>query len=173
MNIINKQRKARFRKKKVKYMEIKKATSNDRELLIKSFKHYKFSNFIENRVECYLSHNNTIIAVENNQLIGTVQWQIREDLNLGVAEFEEIFVIKEFQGKGVGLALLKFSIQTVKDFFKDIGVKSRRIYLFVNENNKNARHLYEKFEFKCISNLGNLFSDTENELFYALDLTQK
>ena len=59
----------------------------------------------------------------------------------------------------------------MKDFFSDIGVKSRRIYLFVDENNKNARQLYEKFKFKCISNLGNLFSDTENELFYTLDLT--
>ena len=99
--------------------------------------------------------------------------QIKEDPNLGVIEFEEIFVVKEFRGTEVGSSLLKFSIQTVKDYFKDIGVKSRRIYLFVDENNKNARHLYKKFEFKCISNLGNLFSDTENELFYALDLTQK
>lgn len=154
-------------------MEIKKATSNDRELLKKSFKHYKFSNFIENRVDCYLSHNNTIIALENSQLIGMVQWKIKEDPNLGVAEFEEIFVEKDFRGKGVGSALLKFSIQTVKGYFKNIGVNSRRIYLFVNENNKNAQHLYEKFEFKCISNLGNLFSDTEKELFYVLDLTQK
>jgi len=27
--------------------------------------------------------------------------------------------------------------------------------MFVNENNKNAISLYEKFDFKCISNLGN------------------
>jgi len=31
--------------------------------------------------------------------------------------------------------------------------------------------LYEKFNFKNISNIGNLFSDIENELFYVLDLT--
>jgi len=152
-------------------VEIKKANSNDKEQLIKSFKHIKFNNFIEKRVECYLSHNNTIIAMVDNQLIGIVQWHIKEDPNLGVVEFEEIFVVKEYRGKGVGSALLNFSIQTVKDYFKDIGIKSRRIYLFINENNKNARGLYEKFEFKCISDLGNLFSDTENELFYTLDLT--
>ncbi len=155
----------------MKTMEIKKATSNDKEQLIKSLKHYKFKSFIESRVECYLSHNNTIIAIVDNQLIGKVQWYIKEDPNLGVVEFEEIFVVKEFRMKGVGSAILKFSIQTVKDYFKDIGIKSRRIYLFVNENNKNARRLYEKFEFKYISNLGMLFSDIENELFYTLDLT--
>lgn len=156
----------------MKNMEIKKATSNEKEQLIKSFKHYKFNNFIESKVECYLSHNNTIIAIVDNRLIGKVQWHIKEDPNLGVVEFEEIFVVKEFRGKGVGSALLKYSIQTVNDYFKDIGIKSRRIYLFVNENNKNAKRLYEKFEFKCISNLGKLFSDNENELFYTLDLTQ-
>ncbi len=153
-------------------MEIRKATSNDKELLIKNFKHYKFRNLIQNRVECYLTHNNTLIAIKNNQLIGIIQWKIKEDPNLGVAEFEEIFVLKEYRGKGVGSALLKSSIQAVKEFFKKIGIKSRRIYLFVNENNKNAIQLYKKFNFKYVSNLGNLFSDTHNELFYTLDLTQ-
>ncbi|MFW9898480.1 MAG: GNAT family N-acetyltransferase [Candidatus Thorarchaeota archaeon] len=152
-------------------MEIKKATSNDKEQLIKSFRHYNIKKHIEDRVECYLSHNNTIIALENNQLIGRVQWQIKEDPNLGAVEFEAIYVVKEFRRKGVGSSLLKFAIQSVKDYFKDIGIKSRRIFLFVNQNNINARHLYEKFGFKCITNLGKLFSDTENELLYALDLT--
>ena len=59
-------------------MEIKKASSNHRELLIKSFKHYKFSNLIEDRVECYLSHNNTIIAIENYQLIGKVSGKLKK-----------------------------------------------------------------------------------------------
>ena len=151
-------------------MEIKKANSNHRELLIENYKDYNFRNFIGERIDCYLSHNNTIIAIENNKIIGQIQWHIKEDLNLGVAEFEEVFVVKDFRGMGVGSSLLKFSIQNVKDYFRDIGVKSRRIFLFVRENNKIARHLYEKFGFKFISNLGDVFSDNENEMFYVLDL---
>ena len=93
---------------------IRKAGLEDKLLLSKLFQHYKSEEMIKKRIECYLSHNNTIIAIEDNQLIGIIQWNIKEDPNLGVVEFEEIFVVKEFREKGVGSALLKFSIQIFK-----------------------------------------------------------
>jgi len=55
-------------------------------------------------------------------------------------------------------------------YFSDIRFKPRKIFLFVSKNNIPARRLYEKLGFKLISEVGNLFSDKETELFYTLDL---
>ena len=99
-------------------------------------------------------------------------WHIKQDPNVGVAEFEELYVFENYRRKGIGSELVKSSIKAVRRQFKNLGVEPRRIYLFTNENNQSARKLYEKFGFEYIANLGHLYSEAENELFYLLDLAK-
>jgi len=143
----------------------------DKEQLTETFQHFNDKETMKNRAECYLSHNNTFLAKYGNRIIGKMLWHIKEDPNFGVVEFEELYVFEEYRRKGIGSELLKTSIKAVRDHFIKLGVKPRQIFLFVDENNENARKLYEKFGFEYIANLGHVYSESENDLFYMLDLT--
>ena len=146
------------------------ATKKDKRQLLDYFKHYKIKEILKRRVDCYLSHNFTVVAKDKDKIVGTLQWHVKEDPKMGIVEFEEIHVSENYRGKGIGYLIIKFAIQSVKNFFKKVGIKPRGIFLFVNENNKVARALYEKHGFKLISDVGYLFSDTEKELVYFLNL---
>ncbi len=151
-------------------MIIQVADNNDKEELINYFNHYKNEKIIKNRVESYLKYNKMIIAKENNKIVGVLQWHIKENPQSGVVEFEEIFVNKELRGKGIGSKLVDFAIKDVKEYFISNNLKSRKIFLFTNKNNIPARKLYEKYGFKFIAELNELFSDNEKEVFYCLSL---
>lgn len=151
-------------------MIIQVADNNDKEELINYFNHYKNEKIIKNRVESYLKYNKMIIAKENNKIVGVLQWHIKENPQSGVVEFEEIFVNKELRGKGIGSKLVDFAIKDVKEYFISNNLKLRKIFLFTNKNNIPARKLYEKYGFKFIAELNELFSDNEKEAFYCLSL---
>ena len=151
-------------------IEICMATGKDREQLMEYFSHYNSNEIIKNRIDCYTSHNCTIIAKHKNKIVGTLQWYLKESPKLGVVEFEEMHVLEDYRGKGIASSMIIFAINSVKDFFKKIHVKPRRIFLFVSEKNKIARRLYEKHGFQKSSDVGNLMSDNENELIYSLKL---
>jgi ribosomal protein S18 acetylase RimI-like enzyme len=158
---------------KMKEISIIFASAEDQDQLEQTFQHFNDKDIIKNRAECYLIHNNTILAKDKEKIIGKMLWYMKEDPNCGVAEFEELYVFEEYRKQGIGTELMRVSIESVQNHFKKLGIESRRIYLFVDENNKIARRLYEKFGFKYIANLGSLHSESENDLFYMLDLTKK
>ncbi len=154
----------------MKDINIAEGTLVDKEQLTETFHHFKDKKIMKNRAECYLSHNRSILAKDGNRIIGKMLWHIKEDPNFGVVEFEELYVFEDYRRKGIGSELLRISIKAVRDHFKQLGIESRRIFLFVDENNQSARKLYEKFGFEYITNLGHLFSENDNDLFYMLDL---
>ena len=96
------------------------ATEKDKKQLYEFFKHYKNKKLVENRVNCYLSHNFTIVAKDKGKIIGVLQWYVKEDPKAGVVEFEEVFILKAYRGKGIGALLVKFAIQSIIDYFKKI-----------------------------------------------------
>ena len=151
-------------------IQIALATEKDRNQLLTFFKHYQVKKVINNRVDCYLSHNFSIVAKDKNKIVGILQWHVKENPNQGIVEFEEVFISKDYRGKKIGSLLIEFALKSVKNFFKKIEIDPRRIYLFVSENNKVARALYEKHNFRNVSNVGHLFSDAEKDLIYVLDL---
>lgn len=149
-------------------MIIKIANKTDQKGLIKYFQHYNKPVIINNRVKCYTTHNKTILALESNKILGMLQWHIKENPNAGVAEFEEIFVNPDARGGGIASELVSFAIKDIKQSFESLNIKPRKIFLFTNKNNMAARKLYEKFGFKFITDINNLFSDSEIETFYCL-----
>ncbi|HEC39056.1 hypothetical protein LCGC14_0515530 [marine sediment metagenome] len=157
---------------KMEDVTIARGTVIDEEQLTETFQHFNHKEIMNNRANCFLSHNNTIIAKDGNRIIGKLLWYLKEDPNFGVVEFEELYVFEEYRRKGIGSELLRTSITAVQDHFKNLGIEPRRIFLFVDENNKIARKLYEKFGFEYITKLGHLHSESENDLFYMLDLTK-
>lgn len=151
---------------------ISDATQEDQKQLNIFFSHYKIKDYIETRIDAYLSCNHTIVAKDEKKIIGTIQWLIKEDPNLGVVEFEEVNVVFGYQKQGIGSQLITYAINSVKKYFIENNLKLRKIYLFVSETNLAAQNFYKKFGFKEEAKINNLFSELENELFYVLDLNQ-
>ena len=81
-----------------------------------------------------------------------------------------MFVLDSYRGKGIASKMLDLAIKSVKEYFEAIREKPRRIFLFVSENNTGARALYEKKGFKPISSVGDLFRDSNTEMFYSMKL---
>lgn len=146
---------------------ISAATIKDKPQLINYLKHYKDKEFTEKRVDCFLTHNFTIVAKEKDTIVGMLQWHVKEDPDDGLAEFEEVHVMDEYRRQGIASKMILLGIKQVKEYFKKMGFKPRKIFLFVGDENNAARALYEKHGFKYIADVGNLFHDEEIELFYA------
>ena len=151
-------------------IKITLATEKDKEQLLEYFKHYKVEEIIKKRVNSYIYYNFTVIAKDEDKIVGILQWCIKENPQAGVVEFEEIHVLDNYRERGIGSSILKFAIQSVRDYFKKIDINPRKIFLFVSKDNKIARTLYKKQGFKFISEIDDLFSDNEIESFYSLNL---
>jgi ribosomal protein S18 acetylase RimI-like enzyme len=151
---------------------IANATLADQENLAETFQHFIDKRAMQSRAECYLTHNNAILAKKGDAIIGKMLWYVKESPNEGVAEFEELYVFEEFRRKGIGSKLIDTAIYSVREYFENHGIKPRRIFLYTGEDNQNARKLYEKFGFEKTASVGHLFSDNDNDLFYVLDLTK-
>jgi len=146
------------------------ATEKDKKQLLEYFKHYKVEEVIKKRIDSYLFHNFTVVAKDEDKIVGILQWYIKENPQAGVVEFEEVHVLDKYRERGIGSSIVKFAIQSVRDYFKKININPRKIFLFVSKNNNAARVLYEKHGFKFISEINDLFLDDEIELFCSLDL---
>jgi len=152
-------------------IKITSASRKDRPELIKWFEFYSRRSAILKRIDCYTSHNFTVIAKDKNKIVRVLQWYAKEEPRHGLAEFEEVFVLDKYRGKGIGFRIVEFAIKSVKDHFKKLNFKARKIFLFVGKKNLAARKLYEKYGFKSAAKAGNLFNDNTDELLYTLDLT--
>ena len=151
-------------------IDISIATIADKNQLLAYFKHYSNPEILENRIDCFLTHNTTILAKDNDKIIGTLQWHIKEDPNCGVVEFEEFHVLEDYRNKGTGSLLIEHGIRSVKETFDNYKIKPRKIFAFVGSQHDAARKVFEKFGFEQISEVGNLFSDSETDLIYCLEL---
>ena len=154
----------------MKDIKISQATLEDRPQLVKFFKHYQDQELIENRLNFHAANKSTIIAKDQDKLVGIIQWLVKEDPRAGVAELEELFVLEEYRGIGVGAELIKHVLRIIKDYFEERNIKSRKVYLFVAKENVATQKLYEKFGFKYLAMMPNIFSDDRMEFVYCLDL---
>jgi ribosomal protein S18 acetylase RimI-like enzyme len=140
-------------------IEVSLATEDDRKQLLEHFKHYQNQEHIEKRVNCYLSHNFTVVAKDKDRIVGVVQWYVKENPTEGIVEFEEVHVLESYRGKGIGSMLIEFAVQSVREHFDKIGLKLKKIFLFTDKENEAAKALFEKCGFGL-----------ETGYFYSLEL---
>ena len=150
--------------------DVSTATKDDKAQLLAFFKHYSNPEILEKRIDCYLTHNTTILAKDGEKIIGTLQWHIKEDPNCGVVEFEEFHVLEEYRNKGTGSSLIEYGIRSVKETFRRSKIRPRKIFAFVGSQHDVARRVLEKYGFRQISDAGNLLSDAEIDLIYCLEI---
>ncbi len=97
---------------------------------------------------------NNMVMVQDGIIIGTSGFGKSRTAEMdGFGEIISIYLLPEYMGKGYGRLLLR----AVVDELKKIGFD--KVFLWVLEENQNARHFYEKFGFvqseRClVSNIG-------------------
>lgn len=85
------------------------------------------------------------LAMKDSQLIGTVGLK---DMGNDVVKLKRMFVLPEYHGKLVGLALLKYALRHAKE------QGFLRIELNTSEKMKRAHHFYEKHGFVRTGQVG-------------------
>ncbi len=99
----------------------------------------------------------------NNEIIGRIQWYLKEDPRFGIVELEEIFVSERYRYRGYGFKFLKAAISIIKK--NTIPLHS--IYLFVGEENHAMQTILKKLAFKQIAIIPDLFQNNENVYFFV------
>lgn len=97
--------------------------------------------------EVLIQNKEIFIAKLNNEIVGYVILSIREKENPSMRyrkqlNIEAICVDENCRGNGIGTLLLEY----IKNIGKEQGCTD--MYLTVNQENKNAIKVYEKFGFK-------------------------
>ena len=84
----------------------------------------------------------TLIMLDGEKIIGTTSYckSRFEDMN-GYGEIISVYILPEYCGKGYGKQLLQAAVDGL------IRMEYRDIFLWVLENNANARRFYESFGF--------------------------
>ncbi len=140
-------------------IEIKHATEADRNLL-KSMYLSEVEDHAE-RAERFadqlISRFNTILALQNGELCGTLSWETRGGYDDGVAELAGIGVNSEFQRQGIATELVERMIEEASTFYSERGYTLRVILLFMEYSNEGARKFYSQIGFSEISKIPNLY----------------
>ena len=144
-------------------IKIEKMTIEDLEniskLLTTEFDDFWNYNILKQELQSDTSH---LFVSKNEQedIVGFVGVQFVLD----EANITNIVTKKNCRNQGIGSALLKYIIE----FSKNNNMSS--ITLEVNENNKYAIKLYEKFGFKTIGLRKNYYNGTENAIIMTLKI---
>jgi ribosomal protein S18 acetylase RimI-like enzyme len=150
-------------------VKIRIAKPKDQQRIADLLSHYALPEFAKKRAHAYTSFANTVIAENNNKIVGMIQWNVKENPQAGVIELEEAFVLEEYRNKGIGSQLIQKSLTSALEFFTKNKIIPRKAFLFVSKKNMGARQLYEKMGFHKVAELNDLLSNGETELFYCKD----
>jgi ribosomal protein S18 acetylase RimI-like enzyme len=89
----------------------------------------------------------TMVAIKDNNLCGTVSWNIRGGLDDGVVEMVSIGVNSAFQRQNVATRLVESMIREATEHYSEKGYNLRVILLFMEKQNEVARKFYKSLEF--------------------------
>ncbi|MFW9890223.1 MAG: GNAT family N-acetyltransferase [Candidatus Thorarchaeota archaeon] len=137
---------------------VRKATSSDKELLTKLF----ISEVEDNRnlAEAFatdLLRLQTILSLDDGNIVGTVSWDTRGGLDDGVVELIGLGVNPDYRRKGVARELVQTLIHDVSKHYSEHGHKLRVIYLFMEKSNEVGRAFYESIGFMEIADVPDLY----------------
>jgi ribosomal protein S18 acetylase RimI-like enzyme len=109
----------------------------------------------------------TIIAKDEDKVVGNLMWRVRGFTEVGQADLMELVVHKDYQGHGIGTRLLEKGVDDIMKYFKSHGTKATALLVTTDDDNEQGIKFYEKKGFKRIAHLGPLL---RNEILYCLDL---
>ena len=104
-----------------------------------------------------IHHFKTILALQDNRLVGSLSWDTRGGLDDGVVELISIGVNEAVKRQGIATELVKSFIDTSLEFYSAHGYQLRVILLFMEKQNEVARKFYHHLGFSEVSVISNLY----------------
>ncbi len=126
-----------------------------------------FYAFVDKRVDYYLqNHFITLMKEDTGKIVGHVFFQAKEYPYLGVGEFEAVYLLEEYRKRGLGVEIIKKSIDFAEDYFRKHNTKIKTLYLLTRSSNEQAIRVYEKNKFQKQALIGKIFYDDQaDEMF--------
>ncbi len=113
----------------------------------------------EKDLDYFLNQQYIYVAEENEQIVGFITAEVLKKkvwYNVQLGSINNIFVLEEYRGKGIGKALMKTMMNTLQD----VGITN--IQLEAYSKNSKAIKFYEKLGFeKC--NIQMLYQEEKNK----------
>ena len=113
----------------------------------------------EKDLDYFLNQQYIYVAEENEQIVGFITAEVLKKkvwYNVQLGSINNIFVLEEYRGKGIGKALMKTMMNTLQD----VGITN--IQLEAYSKNSKAIKFYEKLGFeKC--NVQMLYQEEKNK----------
>lgn len=132
-------------------MKIELATKEDKKALfeIEEEIFYKDSSALSLRTFDYHLKKSIVFKVEiDKKIVAYILWLKRKNYY----RLYSLAILKKYQGKGIGKALLEYSLEILDKNIFELEVRIR---------NENAIKLYEKFGFKKIKILEDFYDDED------------
>jgi len=144
-------------------IEIRPATDADGELL-----KTMYLSDVENNIdrastfaEHLVSRFKTLLALQDNQLGGTLTWDTRGGYDDGVVELVGLGVNKGYQRQGIATKLVERMIKEASFFYSERGYSLRAIILFMESENEGARKFYSRIGFLEVARIPNLYPNDD------------
>jgi ribosomal protein S18 acetylase RimI-like enzyme len=151
---------------------IRSAVRNDLARLTEVFRNDDLKTSIEESrwfINCYFDYHKIVVAEVDGRIQGACVWRIEGERYSGLGWIENIWVEERYRRIGLAEKLLRKSIDDMKKFFADCGIKLRKVVLTTQVERANARKLYEKIGFRVAAKLDELYDPGGHDLVYVLD----
>ncbi len=107
----------------------------------------------------------TLLCFENEQLCGTVSWEIRGGIDDGVVEIIGLGVREPYKRRGVATRLVESAVKDASEAFMERGYELRRAFLFMESNNEIARKFYTKIGFEEVASIPDFYPSHGASIF--------
>jgi len=153
-------------------LKIRIASLEDRDYFINDYLN-RYGNDMElakkHALVCIDVHR-TILLFNDQEILGSVTWAIREGVQTGLVVIFQMSIAKEQnRGKGYGGTLVKHCVNDIETFFGFKGYELRRIFIVINSENLAARNIYKNNGFKVNAELKNHLGNSVSGLVYTKD----
>ena len=99
----------------------------------------------------------TLLAIEGNQVCGTITWEPRGGLDDGVSELVGLGVNEKYRRQGIATKLFNTMVDEATNFYTNEGYSLRVIILFMERSNETARKFYSANKFKEVAVIPSLY----------------
>ena len=107
----------------------------------------------------------TILAFSDEEICGTISWDVRGGLDDGIAEIISLGVNATYQRRGIARSLLDEVVSDANQVFAAVDGKLRVLYLFMESNNEVARMFYNNLGFHEVTSIQSFYPHADGSIF--------
>jgi ribosomal protein S18 acetylase RimI-like enzyme len=155
--------------------DISSATRSDLPRLIEMFCNRDLKTSLSESewfVNCYIDYHHVLVAKVRGKIQGACFWRVEGERYSGLGWIENLWVEEGHRRSGLGEILIKKAIEDIRSYFKEVGVKPRKVVLTTQVERKSARKLYEKMGFRVVARIDEMYDPGGHDLVYMLDFQQ-